>query len=124
MNLKVLRAQHRKVQTGEPPIEKLKELVKKSGFFKESWYLARNPDICAAGVDPLDHFCRYGDRELRLPGPLFDSRTYVATWSDVAASGMGPPFLLLDAGGGFYFHDRIADYFSTDRRAVSAGVQN
>lgn len=90
MNLKELRRGYREFPTEMQAIEKSKKLVKSSGYFHRAWYLARNPDVYSAGLDPLDHFCRHGDRELRLPGPFFDSRAYVATWSDVTTSGMGP----------------------------------
>jgi hypothetical protein len=72
------------------PLEQFKRKVKSSKLFDEAWYLAQYHDVRSAGVDPLDHFCRHGDEELRVPGPYFDSRAYIIRWSDVKDSGMGP----------------------------------
>ena len=61
-----------------------------SQFFDAGWYLARYPDVAAAGLDPLTHFLRFGVAEGRDPGPLFDSKWYLAKNPDVAAAGMVP----------------------------------
>ncbi len=50
-----------------------------SGFFDAPWYLERNPDVLANGVNPLWHFVRWGALEGRSPGPGFDSTWYRAT---------------------------------------------
>jgi hypothetical protein len=42
-------------------------------LFDTAWYLAANPDVAAAGVDPLQHYIDYGAAEGRDPNPLFDS---------------------------------------------------
>lgn len=39
--------------------------------FNADWYLDRNPDVAAAGVDPLQHFITYGYKEGRLPHPFW-----------------------------------------------------
>ena len=36
-----------------------------SQFFDAGWYLARYPDVAAAGLDPLTHFPRFGIAEGR-----------------------------------------------------------
>ena len=41
------------------------------GLFNEKWYLAHNPDIVRAEVDPMLHFLRHGGLERRNPGPAF-----------------------------------------------------
>ena len=61
-----------------------------SQFFDAGWYLARYPDVAAAGLDPLTHFLRFGVAEGRDPGPLFDFKWYLAKNPDVAAAGMVP----------------------------------
>lgn len=50
--------------TSEPP--PLPEAVRK--HFDPAWYLETYLDVAAAGIDPLDHFTRYGLHEGRLPG--------------------------------------------------------
>ena len=59
-------------------------------LFDTAWYLENNPDVRAAGMDPLEHYVNHGWREGRQPHPLFEPSWYVAQYSDVAASGMEP----------------------------------
>lgn len=44
--------------------------------FDAEFYLARNPDVAAAGVDPFEHFWCQGYKEGRDPSPAFDVRFY------------------------------------------------
>lgn len=67
-----------------------RRLVKASGLFDGPWYLARNPDVAAAGADPLDHFLLFGGQEGRPPSPAFDSGAYLRDNPDVAKSGINP----------------------------------
>ena len=50
--------------------------------FDPAFYLARYPDIAAAGVDPFEHFLRYGYIEGRDPSADFDTRLYAAIHLD------------------------------------------
>ena len=43
------------------------------------FYLAGNPDLAAAGVDPADHYMASGWREGREPAPQFDTLAYCLT---------------------------------------------
>jgi glycosyltransferase involved in cell wall biosynthesis len=61
-----------------------------SGLFDRTWYLQQNPDVRAAGVNPLSHYLRYGAAEGRDPNPLFDTDWYVGRYLDVGASGINP----------------------------------
>src|SRR5579872_278753 len=45
---------------------------KVSFYFDSAFYLAGNPDVAAAGVDPFVHFIQYGCAEGRCPHPLVD----------------------------------------------------
>ena len=47
-------------------------------LFDREFYLARHPDVGAAGIDPLEHFLRHGMFEDRAPHPLFDPAFYRA----------------------------------------------
>ncbi len=42
--------------------------------FDAAFYLRINPDVAAAGMDPMDHYLVQGYREGRLPSPGFDPR--------------------------------------------------
>ena len=50
--------------------------LKNSGIFDHDFYLRSNPDVASRGEDPLVHYLRYGWREGRCPGPLFDPEYY------------------------------------------------
>lgn len=45
-------------------------------LFDSKWYLETNPDVAAAGLDPLTHFMAYGEAEGRDPSPTFSTRFY------------------------------------------------
>lgn len=46
------------------------------GLFDSTFYLERNPDVAASGIDPALHFASTGMLEQRDPNPLFDSVWY------------------------------------------------
>lgn len=56
----------------------------------DAFYLSRNPDVAAAGMDPEEHYAQAGWREGRNPNPYFDTAAYLAANPDVAAAGMDP----------------------------------
>ena len=66
------------------------KLVSRSGLFDRVWYLEKNKDVQAAGLDPLVHYLRSGAKEGRDPHPLFDSDWYLPANPDVAAAGLNP----------------------------------
>lgn len=45
-------------------------------IFNRAWYLARYPDVAAAGIDPFQHYLIHGAAEGRDPNPLFNSAYY------------------------------------------------
>lgn len=58
--------------------------------FDAAYYLRRNPDVAASGVDPFSHFEAIGWAEGRNPCPLFDVRFYFEQNPDVAQAGINP----------------------------------
>jgi hypothetical protein len=66
--------------------------------FDGAAYLAANPDVKAAGVDPLLHFLQFGQQEFRQPFTVtelmasngFDYAYYLRNNPDVAAAGTDP----------------------------------
>ena len=66
------------------------ELIDASDLIDRSWYLARYPDVRAAGVDPLLHYLDYGAAEGRNPSALFDTEFYLRTNPDVQEGGANP----------------------------------
>jgi hypothetical protein len=65
-------------------------LLAGSQWFDAGWYLARYPDVAAAGVDPVRHYLENGAAEGRDPGPRFSTSGYLARNADVAADGANP----------------------------------
>ena len=66
--------------------------------FDASYYLAANPDVAAAKVDPLDHFMSNGWREGRNPNLSFSVSHYLDFYPDVAEAGINPFLHYLMAG--------------------------
>ena len=72
--------------TGPPPAE----ILRASPLFDGDWYLRRYPDVGLSGLDPLQHYLRYGGAQLRDPGPGFDARAHVAAHPELLGSGANP----------------------------------
>ncbi|WP_346351641.1 glycosyltransferase [Oceanimonas sp. AH20CE76] len=54
----------------------LRLLAEQSTLFDGDWYLRRYPDVAAAGMEPLQHYLRFGHLEWRDPGPHFSGSGY------------------------------------------------
>lgn len=67
-----------------------RDLVERSGLFDAAWYLETYPDVARSGLDPLDHFLRFGGLEGRDPGPRFSSGVYRRRHPEVATEGRNP----------------------------------
>lgn len=55
-------------------------------FVEPIWYLHKNPDVAAAGMDPLTHFREHGISENRSPNRFFDPAFYLEVSPDVVAA--------------------------------------
>src|SRR5215471_20910549 len=75
-------------------------VIGRSGLFDAEWYLAQNPDVAAAGINPLVHYLRHGPADGRDPNALFDTKWYLAQNPDVAAEGINPLVHYLQNGAG------------------------
>jgi len=60
------------------------EAINAIGGFDADFYLTRNPDVAAAGFDPLAHYVNFGAREGRSPRLLADMPFYLANNPDIA----------------------------------------
>jgi hypothetical protein len=65
-------------------------LIGRDPLFDAAYYLAHNPDVAAAGADPLQHYLAYGWKEGRDPSACFDTNYYLKQNPDVAAAGVNP----------------------------------
>lgn len=50
--------------------------VLQAGLFDPEFYLSANPDVNAAGIDPLEHYVRWGKREGRKPFEHFEQSAF------------------------------------------------
>jgi hypothetical protein len=73
-----------KAASSRRPSAKELDAIRNSLFFNSEHYLAKNPDVRAAGVDAAFHYLVHGGREGRDPGPFFSTRAYLALYPDVA----------------------------------------
>lgn len=71
-------------------LERCAAVILKSGLFDSEYYLRRNPDVAAAGEEPVVHYLQRGAAELRSPGPFFSTRWYTDQYPDVSRSGKNP----------------------------------
>ena len=74
------------------------KLMMESEDFDPSWYLAQYPDVIGLGMDPAQHYLRWGARMGRNPGPKFDTTYYLRRYQDVARSGVNPFIHFLQYG--------------------------
>jgi len=59
-------------------LEKAIAAVHATGLLQPEWYRNQNPDVARAGMDPTEHYVRYGERENRRPNPYFEPNWYKA----------------------------------------------
>ncbi len=55
-----------------------REAILRTGLFDRAWYLSANADVAEAGIDPLDHYARFGRLEGRAPNAYFVDAWYRA----------------------------------------------
>jgi glycosyltransferase involved in cell wall biosynthesis len=77
---------------------RMRAVIASSKLFDRNWYLRANADVASAGMDPVEHYIKYGAAEGRDPGPFFSTRGYLAANSDVDAAGVNPLFHYLQFG--------------------------
>lgn len=83
--------QHRRLSVRERRrLRREAALIKGSDWFDAAWYLAEYQDVAKAGVDPAQHYLRFGAKEGRNPSPRFDTRFYLASYPDVALHDVNP----------------------------------
>ena len=80
--------------------------IARSPLFDADWYLAHNPDVKAAGADPVQHYLTVGWQEGRPCTPYFDGKQYLEMYPDVAQAHMNP---LLHWERYGQFEDRYAE---------------
>lgn len=97
-----------------------------NALFDPAFYLARNADVKAAGIDPLQHYLTSGYKEGRDPSAFFSTSYYLTNNPDVAAAGVNP-LLHFEASG--YIEGRnpssafsLSDYLAAYPDVKAAGL--
>ncbi len=67
-----------------------KRFLLESGLFDEPFYLKQNEHVAQAGIDPVEHYLRWGAASGCDPNPIFDSRWYITHNADVASQDRNP----------------------------------
>lgn len=65
-------------------------VLRDSGLFDEPYYLKKNPDVAAQGMDPIRHYLLHGATEHRKPNAFFSTAAYAQLNPDVTKSGLNP----------------------------------
>jgi hypothetical protein len=65
-------------------------IVVQTGLMDSAWYLERYPDLAAAAVDPVAHFCVHGWKENRQPNLYFEPEWYLANPPSARLAGGNP----------------------------------
>lgn len=73
---------------GAPGTEAVAETI--APHFDTRHYLAANPDVARAGVDPVAHYAAVGWKEGRDPSREFSTRYYLDSNPDIRAQGINP----------------------------------
>jgi len=74
------------------------ERKRRRGLFDPDFYLAKYPDVRAAGIDPLQHYVTNGAAEGRKPHRLFDPAYYLRQRPEARAAGVDPLLDFLEGG--------------------------
>lgn len=71
-------------------LKQLIKLIEKSGIFNTEWYLAQYPDVVLTGLNPIEHYLKYGALLLRDPSQNFNTNSYLRSHADLAHSSINP----------------------------------
>ncbi len=69
-----------------------------NGFFDKEYYLFAYPEVGAEGLDPLDHYLKYGWREGRDPSRTFHTNYYLYKYGDQIDADVCPLIHYAEAG--------------------------
>lgn len=83
-------AAYHEIGSFKEALSKQTALIEESRFFDADWYCEQYPDIAKAGVNPAEHFIKFGAIDGRDPSNLFSTGYYITQYEDVIASGEHP----------------------------------
>jgi len=71
-------------------LEHDKKNLLQSGYFDATWYTEQYADVAMTGLDPAEHFLRYGSLLNRDPGPVFSTSFYRDTHPAIETKNTSP----------------------------------
>jgi hypothetical protein len=74
------------------------QLIRRSDYFDEKYYLATYPNVKAAGVDPVEHYYYNGWKEGRNPSRKFNTNYYLNSNPDIKRSLINPLYNYIVSG--------------------------
>lgn len=83
-------ASHARARIRRQPWIEDTRVISEAGLFDRNYYLATYGDVAKSGMDPLEHYVRYGAAEGRNPSADFDTQLYLELNPDVRRSGINP----------------------------------
>lgn len=89
-----------------------------SGYFNANWYIATYKDVQRLGMDPAEHYLKYGASMRRNPGPEFSTGFYLDTHPEVLRNGQNPLLHYMQ------FYAEQSCEISSDFRAVLRAAAN
>ena len=69
---------------------KWKKIIEESGLFDIKYYIFTYPDVRKLHVDPINHYIKFGAKELRNPSSEFNTQLYLKHNHDIHKSGINP----------------------------------
>lgn len=76
--------------TVDDPLKNEMDIIRESNYFDNDYYLSTYPDVKEKNSGPVEHFCRFGYKELRNPSEKFNTKFYMEEYPDVRDSGVNP----------------------------------
>ena len=90
-------AERRKIKTVNE-MALAEQMVRASGLFDESWYIAAYPTVLRSKLSPLQHYLKHGREKAHNPGPRFDAVSYLAGNRDIIPPKINPLLHYLQSG--------------------------
>ena len=101
--------------------------IRESGLFDAEWYRTTYPDVAASGVDPVEHYVRFGAAEGRQPSSQFDGLWYLSENYEIQATGINPLVHYIESGRPDYMSPiplNEGQKFEALNRALRLGLLN
>lgn len=74
------------------------QLLRESPWFDAEWYLAEYADVANAGLDPAEHYLRFGAPEGRDPCADFSTSAYLHDHPELLEANANPLVHFLRSG--------------------------